>query len=118
MLLRLGYLTVSNMFTMLRLLPVGDRDKDVEILALRLGVGSIAAPIHCHMTEKGGYFARAQLTQNLSAVTAACLVMRKSVFEEIGGFDEVHLPIAFNDVDLCLRLRERNLRAVWSQYAD
>ncbi len=85
---------------------------------LLLGVGRVAAPAHRHLTDEGGYFARAQLIQNYSAVTAACLVMRKTTFEEVGGFDEKNLSIAFNDVDLCLRLRERNLQIVWTPYAE
>jgi GT2 family glycosyltransferase len=44
--------------------------------------------------------------------------VRRSVFEEIGGFDEVHLGINFNDTDLCLRIRERGLQIVWTPYAD
>jgi GT2 family glycosyltransferase len=54
----------------------------------------------------------------MSAVTAACLVVRRSVFEEVGGFDEAHLAIAYNDVDLCLRLRERGYRTLWTPYAE
>lgn len=44
-------------------------------------------------------------------------MIRKSVFEEIGGFDEINLPIAFNDIDLCLRLRERGYLIVYTPYA-
>ena len=53
---------------------------------------------------------------NFSAVTAACLMMRRDVFEEIGGFDE-ELAVAFNDVDLCLRIRERGYRVVYVPHA-
>jgi GT2 family glycosyltransferase len=55
--------------------------------------------------------------QNFSAVTGACLTMRKAVFEEVGGLDAEHLPVAFNDVDLCLRLRQRGYRIVWTPHA-
>ena len=58
------------------------------------------------------------LTQNLSAVTAACLVVRRTIFEEIGGFDEENFAVAFNDVDLCLRLRERGYRNLWTPHAE
>ena len=50
-----------------------------------------------------GHFGRAALTQAMSAVTAACMVMRKTAFDAVGGFDET-LAVAYNDVDLCLRL--------------
>ncbi|MBA2413666.1 MAG: hypothetical protein H0V63_12715 [Burkholderiaceae bacterium] len=46
------------------------------------------------------------------------MVMRKQVFEELHGFDEVNLPINFNDIDLCLRLRERGLQIIWTPYAN
>jgi hypothetical protein len=50
-------------------------------------------------------------------VTAACLVVRRAVYEEVGGFDE-HLAIAYNDVDLCLRIRARGYRNLWTPYAE
>src|SRR4029077_4757796 len=56
------------------------------------------------------------LSQNYSAVTAACMVTRKAIFDDVGGFDE-NLPHNFNDVDFCLRLRERGLQIVWIPYA-
>jgi GT2 family glycosyltransferase len=65
-----------------------------------------------------GYCNRLLATQNLSAVTAACMVLRRQVFEEIGGFDAVNLPVAFNDLDLCLRIRQKGYRIVWTPYAE
>ncbi|HLN98555.1 MAG TPA: glycosyltransferase family 2 protein [Pyrinomonadaceae bacterium] len=65
-----------------------------------------------------GQASRAVLCQNLSAVTAACLVLRRHVFEEVGGFDEKNLTVAFNDVDLCLRIEEKGYRNVWTPYAE
>ena len=56
-------------------------------------------------------------TRNCGAVTAACLMLRSSVFEEIGGFDEA-LSVAFNDVDLCLRIRDRGYRIVYTPHAE
>ena len=63
-----------------------------------------------------GYFGRENLLLDLSAVTAACMMMRKDVFEEIGGFDE-NLSVAYNDVDLCLRLRQKGYLIVYTPYA-
>jgi glycosyltransferase involved in cell wall biosynthesis len=57
------------------------------------------------------------LSQNYSAVTAACMVLRKAIFDDLGGFDE-NLPNNFNDVDFCLRLRERGWQIIWTPYAD
>jgi lipopolysaccharide biosynthesis protein/glycosyltransferase involved in cell wall biosynthesis/tetratricopeptide (TPR) repeat protein len=65
-----------------------------------------------------GYFGRAVVTQNLSAVLAACLVMPKAVFMEIGGFNERNLPVGLNDVDLCLRIRAAGYRIVWTPHAE
>jgi len=57
------------------------------------------------------------LAQNYSAVTAACMVVRKTIFDDVGGFDE-NLSNNFNDVDFCLRLRERGWQIIWTPYAD
>jgi glycosyltransferase involved in cell wall biosynthesis/SAM-dependent methyltransferase len=65
-----------------------------------------------------GYCGRATVVQNLSAVTAACLVMPKLVFDEIGGFNERDLTVTYNDVDLCLRICEAGYRIVWTPYAE
>ncbi|MFN2509158.1 MAG: glycosyltransferase family 2 protein, partial [Chthoniobacterales bacterium] len=83
-----------------------------------LGVGGVATHAHRLLRKEHGYFARARLTQNYSAVTGACMVLRKEVYRAVGGFDEMNLPVAFNDVDFCLRLRERGLRIVWTPHAE
>lgn len=72
---------------------------------------------HGYAAADPGHGGRAALPQNLSAVTAACLAMRRTVFGEIGGFDAEHLPVAFNDVDLCLRLRARGYLVAWTPLA-
>jgi len=65
-----------------------------------------------------GFFNRAWLQQDCSAVTGACLVVRRDVFEKAGGLDEVNIGISFNDVDFCLRLRAAGLRNIWTPYAN
>jgi GT2 family glycosyltransferase len=72
-----------------------------------------------HMMKRGhyGYFGRAVATQNLSAVTAACLVVRKSVYDEVGGLEE-ELAVAFNDVDFCMKLLKAGYRNIWTPYAE
>ena len=84
-----------------------------------LGLGGVAG--HAHMglaRDQLGYQGRATLTQSLSAVTAACLVVKKSIFEAVGGLNEQDLAVAFNDVDFCLRVREAGYRNVWTPFAE
>ncbi len=84
-----------------------------------LGIGSVAGHSHKYLQRhQFGYFSRACLIQNFSAVTAACLVMRKQDFLAVGGLDAEHLGIAFNDVDFCLKIKALGLRIVWTPYAE
>jgi glycosyltransferase involved in cell wall biosynthesis len=84
-----------------------------------LGLGGVAGHAFPHIPRgHPGYFNRAMLQQNCSAVTGACLAVRKAVFEELEGFDEVNLGVTFNDIDFCLRLTERSYRVVWTPYAN
>jgi glycosyltransferase involved in cell wall biosynthesis len=83
-----------------------------------LGAGGIAGHAHVGLRHEHGYFGRANLAQNLSAVTAACAVVRREVYLQLGGFDEVNLTVTFNDVDFCLRLREAGYWIVWTPHAD
>jgi GT2 family glycosyltransferase len=64
-----------------------------------------------------GYFGDLTLVRNVSAVTGACLAIKRSVFEEVGGFDEVNLPIAFNDVALCFEVLSHGYRIVLTPYS-
>jgi GT2 family glycosyltransferase/glycosyltransferase involved in cell wall biosynthesis len=61
---------------------------------------------------------RLKLVQNYSAVTAACLVIRRELFEAVGGFNERELAVAFNDIDLCLRVRATGCRNLWTPFAE
>jgi GT2 family glycosyltransferase len=61
---------------------------------------------------------RLRLVQNYSALTAACLVIRREVFEKVGGFNERELAVAFNDIDLCLRIRKAGFRNLWTPFAE
>ena len=79
-----------------------------------LGIDGVAG--HAHKGFPGtsyGYFGRASLLQSFSAVTAACLLMKKADWEDLGGMN-TNLTVGFNDVDLCLRLREKGLRNLWT----
>jgi GT2 family glycosyltransferase len=83
-----------------------------------LGAGGIAGHAHVGLRRnEPGYFARAHLAQNVSAVTAACALVRREVYLQLGGFDE-NLAVTFNDIDFCLRLREAGYWIVWTPYAE
>lgn len=70
------------------------------------------------LRASGGYRGRLFALQNISAVSAACLVVRREAFEAAGALDAHNLPHALFDVDLCLRLREKGLRTLWTPYAE
>jgi len=83
-----------------------------------IGLGGVAG--HGHRFARAddpGYLGRLRAVQNVSAVTAACLVIRKQVFDQVGGFDE-SLTVAFNDVDFCLRVRAAGYRNLWTPFAE
>ncbi len=65
-----------------------------------------------------GSFGDLLLAREVSAVTAACMVVRRDVFAKVGGFDQVNLPVSYNDVDFCLRLRERGYRNIVTPFAE
>jgi glycosyltransferase involved in cell wall biosynthesis len=97
-------------------------NKTIQHAGVILGLGGTPGVAgHAYQERPPGYSSqasRALLCQNFSAVTAACLIIRRQVFEEVGGLDETNLAIAFNDVDLCLRIRERGYRNLWTPYAE
>lgn len=95
-------------------------DKTLQHAGVLLGVGAdIAAHAHRGLHEgEPGYFGRAALTQSFSAVTAACLIVRKDLYQQVGGLDEVNLHVAYNDVDFCLKLIEAGYRNVWTPHAE
>ena len=91
----------------------------IQHAGIVLGVGGVAG--HAFKTfPRGseGIFNRARLVQNYSAVTGACLVVRKSTYLQVGGLDEDDLAIAFNDVDFCLKVRAAGYRNLWSPFAE
>lgn len=93
-------------------------DGRVQHAGVLLGVGAAAGHFH-HLADRvdPGYLGRLMLTSNVSAVTGACLIVRKSIFEEVGGFNAADLPVAFSDVDFCLKVRAKGYRNVWTPYA-
>lgn len=84
-----------------------------------LGIGGVAGHSHKYFPKNvHGYFSRMKIIQNYSAVTAACLAVRKKLYEEVGGLEEEHLKVAFNDVDFCLKLLEKGYRNLWTPYVE
>lgn len=93
-------------------------DGTVQHAGVVLGVGGVAGHSHKYFSASDeGYAKRLSVIQNLSAVTGACLMTKRSVFNEVGGFIE-DLPIAFNDIDFCLRVREKGYLIIWIPYAE
>lgn len=92
-------------------------DNTVQHAGIVMGFGGLAAHSFVDIDEEdGGYQMRARLPQDLSAVTGACLLTRRSVYEEVGGL-EAELQVAFNDVDYCLKVRDKNYLVVYNPYA-
>ena len=88
-------------------------------IILGLGADRVAGHAHYHFPKsRHGYFGRTHLISSFSAVSAACLVIKKSIYEQVGGLDEMNLPIAFNDVDFCLRVQDAGYHNIWTPYAE
>ncbi|RKH11198.1 glycosyltransferase [Corallococcus sp. CA047B] len=96
-------------------------DGRVEHAGFVLGMGAdgvAGCPYRGLPRDGTGHVGRAAVQQRVSAVSAACLAVRRSSFEAVGGFDAGHLPGAWRDVDLCLRLAARGLWTVWTPHAE
>jgi glycosyltransferase involved in cell wall biosynthesis len=93
-------------------------DDTVQHAGIVVGVGGIAEyAFRGSPAEVPGVCRQLQATRNYSAVTGACLLTRRDVFEEVGGFDEECLPVHFNDVDLCLKMRRAGYSIVYTPFA-
>lgn len=93
-------------------------DGTIQHAGVFTGIGGGAAHAHRFLgKDEAGYFERARLPQRVSAVTGACLVVAREKFVEVGGFDEENFPVAFNDVDLCLKLNERGWQSFYEPRA-
>jgi GT2 family glycosyltransferase len=90
----------------------------VQHAGIIIGLGGYAGHSHkMYPRDNPGYFNRLCVVQNLSAVTAACLMIKKSIYHEVNGMDEIKFKIAYNDVDFCLRVRERGYLNIFTPYA-
>lgn len=93
-------------------------DNTIQHAGVIIGLGGVAGHSHKHFKRGDvGYMRRLQYAQNLSAVTAACMMVKRSVFEELDGLDE-GFAVAFNDVDFCMRIREAGYLICWTPFAE
>jgi O-antigen biosynthesis protein len=93
-------------------------DGSIQHAGVVIGIGEAAGHAHRFQpADQPGYFRQAHVAQFVSAVTAACLVVEKTKFEAVGGLDERELAVAFNDVDLCLKLEAAGWHNVYVPHA-
>nr|WP_237442349.1 glycosyltransferase family 2 protein [Saccharibacter sp. 17.LH.SD] len=86
-----------------------------------VAVGPDVIGVHVHRAQPHdayGYVGRIRLSHEVTAVTAAAMLVRRDLFHELGGFDEAHLSIAYNDVDLCLKIRQKGLKIIYCADAE
>ena len=94
-------------------------DNTIQHAGVIVGLGGVAG--HCFggfNRNDNGYLCHLVCAEELSAVTSACLMIKASVFEEVNGLDEDNFKVAYNDVDLCLKVREKGHLVVWTPYAE
>jgi GT2 family glycosyltransferase len=93
-------------------------DRSVQHAGVIMGLSGVAGHMYAEAApDDPGHAGRILVTQDLSAVTGACHVMRRALFERLGGLDERHLAVAYNDIDFCLRVREAGLRVIYTPHA-
>ena len=93
-------------------------DYTIQHAGIITGLGGYAGHSHKYHKRGGsGYMFRLATVQDFSAVTAACLLVRTAVYDELHGLDE-EFTVAYNDVDFCLRVRDAGWRIVWTPYAE
>ncbi len=93
-------------------------DNTIQHAGVSLGLNLPAQHVFAHETLYiGGYMNRLQIDQNLSAVTGACMLVPKTVFEDIGGFNQTDFQVLYSDIDLCLKAIEAQKKVVWTPFA-
>lgn len=93
-------------------------DDTIQHAGVVVGIGGVAGHSHKNFPRGSyGYMSRGAIAQNYSAVTFACVMMPKKVFQQVGGIDG-KFEVAFNDVDMCLRIREKGYLVVFTPYAE
>lgn len=93
-------------------------DSSIQHAGVVMGIGGPALHVFLGAAQDSpGYMQRLQVDQDYSVVTAACLIVRKSLYEELGGLEEGQFKVSYNDVDFCLRVREAGYLVVWTPHA-
>lgn len=93
-------------------------DDTIQHAGVILGIGGVAGHAHKNFPRGDyGYMSRATIAQDFSVVTAACVMVPRHVWQEIGGLDET-FEVAFNDVDMCMRIRKAGYLIVWTPFAE
>ena len=91
----------------------------IQHAGVAIGVLTLAGHSFRHLPKKvPGYMGRESVIQNVSAVTAACLMVKRAIYDEVGGLNEVDLTVAFNDIDFCLRVLEKGYLNVYTPYCE
>lgn len=94
-------------------------DGTIQHAGVVLGIGDVAGHAYRRFPRQAdGDMGRLKLAQGMSAVTGACMLVRRQAWDEVGGLDEQRLAVAFNDVDLCLKLGRAGWKVVWTPYAE
>jgi glycosyltransferase involved in cell wall biosynthesis/SAM-dependent methyltransferase len=94
-------------------------DGRIQHAGVLIAMGGVAGHLHSFFpAEHPGYFRRLTLRQNYTAVTGACLVVRRSIYDEVEGLNEKDLAISFNDVDFCLKVDAAGYRNIWTPWAE
>ena len=94
-------------------------DDRIQHAGIIVGIGGIAGHSHKYIDRADhGYFSRPHLVQNMSALTGACFMVKRDIYDEVEGLDAENLKIAFNDVDFCLRIREKGYLNVFTPYCE
>jgi O-antigen biosynthesis protein len=89
-------------------------NRKIQHAGVIIGIGDFAGHAFRHLDENSQVMgSRLHLKQNFSAVTAACMLIKKNVFQEVNGFDEINLPTSYNDVDLCLRVGALGYKTIY-----
>ena len=93
-------------------------DGSIQHAGVHPGVGGLMGHGHKHLSaDSTGYFNRLKAVHEVSAVTGACLAIKKSFWDDLGGLDEQNLTVAYNDIDLCLKARQKGFRIIFTPFA-
>jgi len=94
-------------------------DGKIQHAGVIIGMDGVAGHAHKNIDKHGsGYFHKGAITQNISAVTGACMMIKRKLYIDIGGLDDRYLPVAYSDTDLCLRLAEKGYKNIFTPYCE